>query len=207
LSALITSITYITSITQAMSTERLPSSYVITASQLTKRAVVALADTFRAACLSGSAASLTSTIALAVCGKRENGSAAGPINGPSQWLWGEAEAYTSQPTWRHTAAGYVIHHAMSVLWAATYESLGRSGERVSATRICAQAAFVTSLAYCVDYHLAPRRLRPGFKKHLGPRSIFSVYAAFAAGLALSSLLRSRERERAYARSRPTSRNS
>jgi hypothetical protein len=162
---------------------------------------VALADTFRAACLSGSAASLTSTIALAVCGKRENGSAAGPINGPSQWLWGEAEAYTSQPTWRHTAAGYVIHHAMSVLWAATYESLERSRERVSPARICAQAAFVTSLAYCVDYHLAPRRLRPGFKKHLGPRSIFSVYAAFAAGLALSSLLRSRERASVHARAR------
>jgi hypothetical protein len=144
---------------------------------------------------------VTSTFALAVSGERENGSAAGPINGPSQWLWGEAEAYTPHLTWRHTAAGYVIHHLMSVLWAVAYESVDRSDEHVTPARICARAAFVASLAYCVDYHIAPRRLRPGFKKHLGPRSIFTVYAAFAAGLALASLFRSAGEARAsvYAR--------
>lgn len=162
---------------------------------------MSVADTVRAACLSGSAASVTSTIALAVCGERENGSAAGPINGPSQWFWGQAEAYTSQATWRHTAVGYGIHHVMSVLWAMTYESLAGSRERATPARICTRAVLVASLAYCIDYHVAPHRLRPGFKKHLGPRSIFTVYAAFAAGLALASLFRSRESASASARSR------
>src|SRR5690606_130631 len=54
---------------------------------------------------------------------------------------------------------------------------------------------VGSLAYIVDYHVAPARLRPGFKKHLGPRSIFAVYAAFAAGLALVTFVRQRAARR------------
>src|SRR5690606_2160671 len=147
--------------------------------------------TLRDVCLSGSVGSVTSTVALALCGGAENGSAAGPINGPSQWLWGQREAYTQALTWRHTAAGYVIHHATSVLWASVYENVCRSGEPKSLLRICADAAAVGSLAYIVDYHVAPARLRPGFKKHLGPRSIFAVYAAFAAGLALVTFVRQR----------------
>lgn len=147
------------------------------------------AQTFRHACVSGSAASVASTVALAVCGEAEDGSAAGPINGPSQWLWGREEAYTKQATWRHTATGYVIHHAMSILWATLYERACRSEERKSVARICVEAASVTSLAYFIDYRVAPPRLRPGFKKHLGPGSLLTVYLAFAAGLALTSIAR------------------
>lgn len=144
------------------------------------------------AVISGSSASIVSTLALGLCGAREEGSAAGPVNGPSQWLWGESEAYTRQLTWRHTASGYAIHHAMSILWANAYE---RMQDRTSAPRsapslikTCGNAALIATLAYAVDYGLAPRRLRPGFKKHLGPHSIFIVYASFGVGLALASLL-------------------
>ncbi len=136
-------------------------------------------------------ASITSTAALAMCGKVEEGASAGPINGPSQWLWGESEAYTKETTWRHTATGYAIHHLMSILWATLYENACRSEERKGLAHVCLDALSVTSFAYVVDYHVAPRRLRPGFKKHLGPRSIFTVYTAFAAGLAFTTLLRQR----------------
>lgn len=134
-------------------------------------------------------ASVTSTVALALCGESEDDSASGPINGPSQWLWGEQEAYTKALTWRHTATGYAIHHAMSLLWGSVYESVCRSDEPKSLLRICTEAATVASLAYIVDYHVAPARLRPGFKKHLGPWSIVAVYTAFAAGLALATVAR------------------
>lgn len=154
---------------------------------------------FLDACLSGSVANLASTLALAACGEAEEGSASGPINGPSQWLWGEHEAYTKETTWRHTATGYGIHHAMSILWASLYESVCRSPEPKSIPRIVGEAAGVGALAYVVDYHVAPSRLRPGFKKHLGPRSIFVVYAAFAAGLALTTAVR-QQRNPAYVRS-------
>src|SRR5690606_22919091 len=45
-------------------------------------------DWFRRALFSGSVASVTSTVALAACGRRELASAATPLNGPSQWVLG-----------------------------------------------------------------------------------------------------------------------
>ncbi len=178
-------------------TERVGSSYVTSSSSqfFTSQLFTSCMtrSIFLDACLSGSAASVTSTVALATCGEVEDGAAAGPINGPSQWLWGEHEAYTKEATWRHTVSGYVIHHAMSILWASVYESVCRSPEPKSLTRIVGEAAGVGALAYVVDYYVAPSRLRPGFRKHLGPRSIFAVYASFAAGLALATIVRQRER--------------
>lgn len=155
---------------------------------------VALRQVVRAAWISGTSASLSSTLALALCGRIDEGSAAGPINGPSQWLWGEAEARTRDASWRHTAAGYFIHHCMSVLWAALYERLFGFGERDKRNlRICMEAAALVSLAFIVDYGCTPRRLHPGFRKHLTRRSLFIVYASFAAGLALTSIARRRQR--------------
>src|SRR5690349_10205757 len=66
------------------------------------------------AVVSGTAASLASATMLMACSKLHEGSAAGGLNGPSQWLWGEAEAYSREATLRHTATGYAIHHATSI---------------------------------------------------------------------------------------------
>lgn len=152
-----------------------------------------LRDAARAACVSGSFASVISTIALAVCGKLEEGSAAGPNNGPSQWIWGEEEAYTRQATLRHTAVGYAVHHFTSVGWATAHEyAFGRSRAPKKPLRHWVEAAATAATAYVVDYHFTPSRFRPGFKKHLGPASIVAVYAAFALGLALGSAPRRRK---------------
>lgn len=158
----------------------------------------------RAAVASGTAASVLSAATLAACSKLEEGSAAGGLNGPSQWLWGEEEAYTRRATLRHTAVGYAIHHSTSIMWATLHEylfgALDADAPRKSAARHCAEAAAMTAGAYVVDYYLTPRRFRPGFKKHLGPRSIFAVYTAFAAGLALASIVRESTWRRPAARS-------
>lgn len=144
-----------------------------------------------------------STLALAVCSKLEEGHAAGGINGPSQWVWGEAEAYTRRATLRHTAVGYAIHHVTSIFWATLHEAaFGRAANdaarahpgRKSVQRICAEAAVTTAAAYVVDYHLTPRRLQPGFDKHLGALSMFVVYTAFGAGLAAAGIARRRSRD-------------
>ena len=143
----------------------------------------------RSALISGSAASAVSAAALAIGGAIEEDSAAGPLNGPSQWVWGEEEARTREPTLKHTALGYAIHHGTSLMWATAYERLFADGrERRSFGRILAEAAAATTAAYFVDYYLTPKRFRPGFKKHLSGRSVFAVYAGFAAGLALTSLI-------------------
>lgn len=147
-------------------------------------------DVARDALVSGSAASVASAAALMACSKLHEGSAAGGLNGPSQWLWGEAEAYTREATLRHTAVGYAIHHATSVFWGVMHESIfGGSRRRKPAIQHCAEAAVSAATAYVVDYHLTPRRFRPGFEKHVSPKGMLAVYAAFAAGLAITAIAR------------------
>lgn len=152
------------------------------------------------ACVSGSIASVLSAVVLSLCSKLEEGSAAGALNGPSQWIWGEREAHTRRATARHTFLGYAIHHGMSIFWASFHEhafgrSRGRELRRLSAPRIVAEAAGTTAVAYFVDYYVTPRRFRPGFEKHLERAAIFASYAAFAIGLALATLARKRAASR------------
>lgn len=142
------------------------------------------------AAVSGSFAAVLSAAALSYCSRLDEGSAAGGLNGPSQWVWGEKQAYTREPSLKHTGIGYLIHHSTSVFWAMLYEQfLGRKHREVSTARIVTDAAFTSAAAYIVDYKFTPRRFRPGFEKHVSSRSMFAVYVAFAAGLAIGSLLK------------------
>ena len=144
----------------------------------------------RDALVSGSVASVVSTLALALRGRRDVDDAAAPVNGPSQWIWGRRAPYQDGFSLRHTVVGYGIHHAASVFWALLYELLctGKAGVRCSP----ATAAVVTSVtANVVDFRLTPQRLRPGFEKRLSNRSLLLVYGAFALGLASVRLARRR----------------
>jgi hypothetical protein len=147
----------------------------------------------RRALFSGASASISSAIALSICSSVDEGSYAGGLNGPSQWLWGEAEAYTRKASVRHTAVGYGIHHLTSVFWATLYERMfGEPAARKTPLRRLAEAMVSSTGAYLVDYHLTPRRLRPGFEKHVRTPSMFVVYGAFALGLAAASIIRDRK---------------
>ncbi|MGH8177735.1 MAG: hypothetical protein ACREV5_15880 [Steroidobacter sp.] len=144
----------------------------------------------RRALVSGSAASVSSGVALSVCSKIDEDAPAGALNGPSQWLRGEEEAHTRQATAKHTAVGYAIHHGMSIFWATLHERTFGC-ERKSVARHCLEAGATSATAYVVDYYLTPPRFRPGFRKHLKPRSMFAAYAAFATGLAAAAIVRDR----------------
>lgn len=136
--------------------------------------------------LSGTLANTFSTVALIVSSQLEHGRPAAALNGPSQWVWGRSEARQRKATLRHTAIGYGIHHAMSIGWAMTHSASRRLG-REPLARTYARAAATAALAYVVDYHVTPKRLRPGFRKHLSGPSIFASYSAFALGLALGDV--------------------
>ena len=156
---------------------------------------VRLGAAARRALISGASASVCSALALSICSRIDEGSYAGGLNGPSQWLWGQDEAYTRAATLRHTAVGYAIHHLTSVFWAVSYERIfDDSALPKAALRRCAEAAISSAGAYVVDYCLTPPRFRPGFKKHVRTRSMFVVYGAFALGLAAASIVRDRRRK-------------
>jgi hypothetical protein len=130
-------------------------------------------------------AAIYSAIALAACGALEGKAPAGPLNGPSQWIYGRLAAHRRRPSFRYTLVGYAIHHVVSVGWATLHEKhvAGLLGRRSTAARFGA-AAITAALACSVDYQVAKGRAQPGFEKQLSRKSLFAVYAAFAVGLAL-----------------------
>ena len=142
---------------------------------------------FGHALVTGSCASILSAATLALCGLRENGRPAGPLNGPSQWVWGTRGALKRAPSLANTAIGYAIHHATSIGWALMQEKfLPASRRPVSLPQAVARSALTSAAACFVDYRIAPRRLQPGFDKQLSRTALLLVYAAFAGGLAVGS---------------------
>jgi hypothetical protein len=144
-------------------------------------------DAFCRGLVSGTVASLASTISLAMLGKAELGKPAAPVNGPSQWIWGKHAPHEDHFTLQYTVLGHVVHHASSVFWAVLYERLRQGlGKEKKATAL-APALITTAAAYTVDFHVVPQRLTPGFERRLSKRSILLVYGSFALGLAVVAL--------------------
>jgi hypothetical protein len=134
---------------------------------------------------SGAAASLLSAVALVLGGLIENRAAAGPLNGPSQWVFGRWAAYLRRPSVRHTLTGILIHHLSATGWALLHERfLGRGKVAQTPAQRIGRAAATAVVANIVDFKLTPKRLTPGFEHQLSRKSLFFVYAAFAVGLAI-----------------------
>ena len=142
----------------------------------------------RQALVSGTAASLLSTAVLALAGKLERNAPAGPLNGPSQWLFGRQAAYRRSPSLRYTLTGFLIHHASAMGWALLHERLfGRNKQAQTPAKRLRNAATTAAVANFVDYRLTPRRLQPGFEAQLSKKSLLAVYAAVAVGLTMYEL--------------------
>ncbi|SOZ17961.1 conserved hypothetical protein [Cupriavidus taiwanensis] len=151
------------------------------------------ATVLRRAAVSGTCASLLSTGMLACGGSVDCGSAFAPVNAVSHWIWGDRAIHTNRPSVRHTVLGYVIHHAMSVFWAAFYEAAVAYGDphgglrRHAPARVLAGLA-VAGIACFVDLKCTPHRLTPGFERRLSPGMLALVYVAFGLALPLGAIL-------------------
>lgn len=139
----------------------------------------------------GLLAALLSAAALAWRGRAETGSAAAPINAPSQWVHGPVALHRDGASLRYTALGGLIHGASSLLWAEVYEWLHARRRRPTAANAVVDAAAVTAVAAVVDFAVVPTRLSPGFQKRLSRPALVLVYASFGLGLMLGGLRRRR----------------
>ncbi|OWW20143.1 hypothetical protein [Noviherbaspirillum denitrificans] len=140
--------------------------------------------------VSGSVASVLSTAVLAERGRQEDGTPFAPTNAVSHWIWGDRAMRQDTPSMRYTAVGYTIHHLSATLWAVLYEKwFGERAERREVLPALAGGAAVAALACFVDYKMTPQRLQPGFEQRLSTPSLFMVYTAFGAALALRGLSR------------------
>jgi hypothetical protein len=140
------------------------------------------------ALLSGSLASVYSSMLLALLGWRRLRHPAAPTNATSHWLWGEEAYHAHRPTLRHTAIGYATHHASAIFWALMFEGWLSRAAHPSLPAIVRAAAATTATAACVDYLVVPRRLRPGFERHLSIGALCGVFAAIGAGLTAGAIL-------------------
>ena len=159
-----------------------------------------LPQMFQDSVRTGAVTALTTTIAAAVCGQIETGSAVAPLNSVSHIVWGDEASAQEQWTCKYTATGLALNAAAVTSWAAVHELLfGRFADKGDVATGAGQprdggqavlgGAIVSVLAYVTDYHVVPARLTPGFELRLGNRSLLGIYAALALGLAFGSLCR------------------
>lgn len=148
----------------------------------------------REAAVSGTLAALFSGAALAWAGRCQDAAPAAPLNATSHWLWGDRALRKDRLTWRHTLAGYLIHHIAATLWATLHARVwGQQPQAAKPVPAAASAAVTAATACLVDFRLTPRRLTPGFEHRLSRPALAGVYACFALGLALGSLAMRRRR--------------
>ena len=140
------------------------------------------------ALVSGTAASITSSAALALLAKADGRNAVQPLNATSHWLHGEDAGSVREVDLNHTAVGYATHHAASIFWAFLFKSLQAARPERSASRTAKNAAIVTAIAAVVDYGVVPKRLTPGWEEVLSASSITGGYVGMALGLMLGGMM-------------------
>jgi len=145
--------------------------------------------TLERALVSGATSSLLSTVALAIAGKKETGSALAPTNAVSHYVHGDKAGRKGGASLRYTATGYLIHHASSTFWSLAFEKVaGRHLDRTTPLGLLTASAATSAFAAFADYKLTPKRFQPGYEKHLSQKSLAGVYACMALGLALGAAL-------------------
>jgi hypothetical protein len=134
----------------------------------------------------GLIAGVMSLAVAAAASRARNDRAATSINAVSHIAWGGRPPAHEGPGGRNFMVGTGLHLGASVFWAVLFESvLGRFARR-SASNAWSGGAAIAGMAYCIDYHIVPKRLRPGMEAYLSKRGLYAVYAALAAGFALAA---------------------
>lgn len=149
--------------------------------------------TLRFALISGTVASATSSVALALLARAEGKGALQPVNSTSHWMNGERAASFRDADLAHTAVGYATHHAATVFWAVFFERWIGVRRPAALLPLMRDALATSAVAAAVDYGATPKRFTPGWEFVLSKRSMAVAYAAMALGLAAGALINRRTR--------------
>src|SRR3954449_9923237 len=146
------------------------------------------ADAAAAALISGTAASLAMTAALALLAKTEGKGALQPINSTSHWLHAEQAGSVRSLDVSHTGLGFGTHHVSALFWALIFERWLATRPGRTRLLLLRDAAAMSAIAALVDYVITPKRFTPGWEEVLSKRSIGVTYAAMALGLTAGAML-------------------
>ena len=141
------------------------------------------AKTLRLAIVSGSVASVTSTVALAFLARTEGKGALQPVNSTSHWLNGERAGLFKGADLAHTGVGYATHHAATLFWAVLFEGWIARRRPVARLPLLRDAVILSAVAAAVDYRATPKRFTPGWEAVLSKPAMAATYGAMAVGLA------------------------
>ena len=152
-----------------------------------REAPIGWRDVLLRALVSGTAASVTSSLALALLARGEGRGALQPVNATSHWRHGPAAASVERFDLAHTVVGYATHHAATVFWAGFFEAWVGWRQPRAGWPLVRDAMLLSAIAAAVDYGITPKRFTPGWEFVLSARSMAVAYAAMGAGLAAREL--------------------
>jgi len=130
-----------------------------------------------------------SALSVALAGQIEDSDAISPINAISHIAWGD-EAFSQRDlSLKYTGTALLLNEVSIAGWGYIHELFFKRARQQRQFGTCALgAALVALLAYIVDYHAVPERYKPGFERHLQPKSLLFIYACLAGSLLLSDWL-------------------
>src|SRR3954453_16100083 len=113
--------------------------------------------------VTGTAASVVSTAALALLARGEGKSAFQPTNATSHWLHGARAALHREPDAAHTLVGYATHHASALFWAVPFEAWVAARPPRTALKLLRDACAMSGITAVIDGAATPKRLTPGWE--------------------------------------------
>jgi hypothetical protein len=138
--------------------------------------------------VTGTVASIVSTMTLAALARAEGKSAVQPTNATSHWLHGDEAAQHQHVDFEHTVVGYATHHGSAIFWAVPFEIWLAYDPPQSFGELVGKAAVTSAVAAAVDYGITPRRLTPGWELTISKKSMVGAFAGLALGLAAGALV-------------------
>lgn len=138
--------------------------------------------------VTGSAASLLSTVGLAMAAEAEGRAPLRPLNATSHWLNGDAAGLFAGADGRHTGVGYATNHAACLFWALPFTAWQRFRPAETPAALMRDALAMSAIAAAVDYGATPKRFTPGWELVLSRAGMAGVYAALAMGFAAGAAL-------------------
>ena len=142
-------------------------------------------------------AKLAGTLAacsVLLAGHIEDSDGISPLNAVSHIVWGDEAYKQSQPSLKYTGTALLLNEVSIAGWAYLHEWLFAKSRREGRGDICALGAVgVSLLAYIIDYHAVPERFKPGFERHLQPKSLLLIYSFLALSLMAGDLIIGRKR--------------
>ena len=141
-----------------------------------------------AALVTGSVASLTTFVGLAMAAEATGPAPLRPINATSHWLNGDFAGLFAGADARRTGVGLATNHAACLFWALPFTAWQRRRPAPTPGALMRDAAVMAAIAAAVDYGATPKRFTPGWELVLPKRGMALAYAALAVGFAAGAAL-------------------